>query len=280
MFAIGEFARHGRVSVRMLRHYDALGLLRPALVDDRTGYRFYEAAQLARLNRIVALKALGFTLEQVREIVDAKVGAEELRGMLRLRRAQLAAEAAATTARLQEVEGRLRIIESEGLMPVNDVVVKSLPAERVARLTAGIQDMESQFIGPVLGPLFQQLCDRIAAAGAGFRGPAIATYEETPGGDHPFVVHACMPIGDQQVPADAGFEVVVLPAVARAATVVHHGHVQQMMPAFQTLAHWLDAGGGKGVGFPREVNLDIPEDMDEWVTEIQQPLADAEGGAA
>src|SRR6516165_354274 len=51
MFTIGDFARHGQVSVRMLRHYDTTELLRPARVDPASGYRFYEAAQLARLNR-------------------------------------------------------------------------------------------------------------------------------------------------------------------------------------------------------------------------------------
>ena len=58
MFTIGDFARHGRVSVRMLRHYDATGLLRPTRVDPASGYRFYAASQLARLNRIVANAAL------------------------------------------------------------------------------------------------------------------------------------------------------------------------------------------------------------------------------
>ena len=79
-FSIGEFARHGRVSVRMLRHYDAIGLLRPARVDAASGYRFYEASQLAELNRVIALKDLGFTLEQVRTVLAEKVSAEELRG--------------------------------------------------------------------------------------------------------------------------------------------------------------------------------------------------------
>lgn len=91
MFTIGDFARHGRVSVRMLRHYDATGLLRPAHVDPATGYRYYTAAQLARLNRVIALKDLGFTLQQVQEILDEKVTTEELRAMLRLRRAELEA---------------------------------------------------------------------------------------------------------------------------------------------------------------------------------------------
>ncbi|HEY5355645.1 MAG TPA: helix-turn-helix domain-containing protein [Streptosporangiaceae bacterium] len=85
MFTIGDFARHGQVSVRMLRHYDATGLLRPARVDPASGYRFYEAGQLARLNRVIALKDLGFTLEQVRAMLDQQVSAEQLRGMLRLR---------------------------------------------------------------------------------------------------------------------------------------------------------------------------------------------------
>ena len=72
MFTIGDFARLGQVSVRMLRHYDGIGLLQPARVD-RNGYRRYGAHQLARLNRIVAMKDLGFTLEQVR--IDPRRGA-------------------------------------------------------------------------------------------------------------------------------------------------------------------------------------------------------------
>jgi DNA-binding transcriptional MerR regulator len=82
MFTIGDFARHGRVSVRMLRHYDATGLLRPDHVDPASGYRYYTAVQLARLNRITALKDLGCTLQQVQDIVDEKVSAEQLRGTL------------------------------------------------------------------------------------------------------------------------------------------------------------------------------------------------------
>jgi DNA-binding transcriptional MerR regulator len=87
MFTIGDFARHGRVSVRMLRHYDGIGLLRPSRVDPASGYRFYEAGQLARLNRIIALKDLGFTLDQVQRVLDEQVSVEQLRGMLRLRQA-------------------------------------------------------------------------------------------------------------------------------------------------------------------------------------------------
>jgi DNA-binding transcriptional MerR regulator len=142
MLSIGDFARYGRVSVRMLRHYDTLGLLLPARVDPASGYRFYTAAQLARLNRIVALKDLGFTLDQVRAMLDEQVSAEQLRGMLRLRRAELQAQIAADTSRLTQVGARLWIIEMEGVMPADEVQVKRIPAVRVAELTAAAERLE------------------------------------------------------------------------------------------------------------------------------------------
>src|SRR5258708_31013454 len=89
MFAIGEFARYSRVTVRMLRHYDAIGLLEPVCVDPASGYRFYEARQLSRLNRIVALKNLGFTLRHVASILD-----EHLKRIAALRVAELTSTAA------------------------------------------------------------------------------------------------------------------------------------------------------------------------------------------
>lgn len=63
MISIGDFARLGRVSVRMLRHYDEIGLLRPARVDQSIEYRYDRAVQLSQLNRIIGLKDLGFFLQ-------------------------------------------------------------------------------------------------------------------------------------------------------------------------------------------------------------------------
>lgn len=101
MLSIGDFARHAGVSVRMLRHYDARGLLVPAQVDPVTGYRSYAASQLSRVNRLVALKGLGFTLEQVGPVLEAQVTGEELRGMLLLRSSQIADQIEAGRERLQ-----------------------------------------------------------------------------------------------------------------------------------------------------------------------------------
>ncbi|MYW63411.1 MerR family transcriptional regulator [Streptomyces sp. SID8379] len=270
MFTIGDFARHGRVSVRMLRHYDALGLLRPAHVDTATGYRHYTAAQLARLNRVIALKDLGFTLQQVGEILDEKLDAEELRGMLRLRRAELEAEMAAAAARLTQVEARLRSIESEGLMSTEDVVVKRLPGVRVAELTAVAPDFEPPGISAVIQPLYEELFRRLEAAGIEPTGPGVARYEDAPGGG--ILVHAGIEVSAAPRDDD-GLRVLDLPPVDRAATVVHRGPMEAVLPSVQLLARWIDEHGHRSAGYPREINLECPADREEWVTELQEPIA-------
>ncbi|MET7641010.1 MerR family transcriptional regulator [Streptomyces sp. NPDC005438] len=270
MFTIGDFARHGRVSVRMLRHYDATGLLRPAHVDPASGYRYYTGAQLARLNRIIALKDLGFTLQQVRDIVDERVTAGELRGMLRLRRAELESAVAEAGARLVQVESRLRAIESEGHMPTNDVVLKTVPTVRVAELTATAASYEPGDIGPVIRPLYEELFRRLGAAGVTPTGPGIASYEDAPEGGGGIIVHAAVQVA---APLRSGaFRVLDLPALDHAATVVHRGSMDTVLPTAQLLARWIDDNGYRSNGYPREVNLECPEDRDQWVTELQAPV--------
>ncbi|MEU7924549.1 MerR family transcriptional regulator [Micromonospora sp. NPDC049107] len=269
MFTIGDFARLGRVSVRMLRHYDSIGLLRPASVDPHTGYRFYQAEQLRRLNRVIALKDLGLTLEQVRAILDETVGTAELRGMLRLRRSELATRLAADTARLAAVEARLRMIESEGRMTNQDVVLKQIAPVRVAELTAVAPSYESQDIGPVIQPLYPELFRRLDAAGITPSGPAIAWYEPAEDEGEAVVVHAGVSVGGG-VTAIPDVTVRDLPAVGTAATIVHHGSMDDADRSVQALARWIEENGYRPDGFAREVYLDYRQDSPEGgVTELQ-----------
>lgn len=269
MFGIGEFASAGRVSVRMLRHYDALGLLRPAQVDAVTGYRTYEARQLSRLNRIVALKELGFTLAQVRVILDEKVSTGELYGMLRLRQAELQSQIAADSARLRQVEARILSIErEEGAMPATDVQIKKIPAVRVAELTALAPDFEPESIGPVTGPLFSDLVGRINATGVAVTGAGVAYYDETPDG---ILVHAAIPVTAE--PGGYDFAVLDLPGIEQAATILHHGSMDEVMPTGQALARWIDENGYRPLGLLREVYLELADDPANWVTELQAPVA-------
>ncbi|MBF6186797.1 MULTISPECIES: MerR family transcriptional regulator [Nocardia] len=270
MLSIGDFARHGRVSVRMLRHYDALGLLRPDRVDPATGYRSYGIGQLARLNRIVALKDLGFTLDQVGRILDARVGGAELRGMLMLRRAELEQRIAADRARLAQIETRLRIIEREGVMPVEEVVIRSVPAVRVAELSEVAADFEPSSIGPVVGKLFDELCPRLERAGVAIVGPAICYYEER--GDGSVLAHAGMPV-NVEPDERYDFAVVDLPAMEQAATMVYRGDMNEVLEPWQGLGRWIADNGYRTIGPSREVTLEYSEDSAKWVTELQEPIA-------
>ncbi len=271
MFAIGEFARHGRVSVRMLRHYDAIGLLEPVRVDPATGYRFYEASQLSRLNRIIALKSLGFTLQQVAAILADDVSPAELRGMLRLRQAELQEQIATDAARLTQVETRLLAIESEAEEPA-PVVVKRITAVRVAELSAPADGYEPQFITPVIQLLYHELPRRLCEAGIAIAGPGVAYYEDAGDDAGSIKVHATLPIaaGDG---AAHGFDVVDLSEIPSAATLIHHGSMDDVLPSIQALARWIDGSGYRSLGYARELTLRFSDVRDDWVTELQEPIA-------
>jgi DNA-binding transcriptional MerR regulator len=267
MFAIGEFARHGRVSIRMLRHYDAIGLLRPAYVDPATGYRSYTAGQLADLNRIVALKDLGFSLDQVGTMIADDLGPAELRAMLTLRRAQLETTLSESHARLAQVESRLRGLETD--VPAADVVVKELPAVRLVGLTATAASFTPDDITPVVHPLCAELGRRLPDADVRPAGRLTCLYEQQ--SEDEVVVRATVPAAVDAGGNLNGLDVIDLPAT-QAATLVHRGPIDQVLPPWQALARWLDDNGRRAAEPARELYLDTPEDPEQWVTELQQPF--------
>ena len=81
MFTVGEFSQLAQVSKRLLRYYDEIGLLKPVQVDKFTDYRYYSAAQLPKLNGILALKDLDLSLEQIRQLLRDNVSTNEMQGL-------------------------------------------------------------------------------------------------------------------------------------------------------------------------------------------------------
>src|SRR5690242_2582369 len=124
MFKISEFSRLSQVSVKALRYYDELGLLKPAHVDPLTGYRYYTTEQFFQLNRILAFKDLGFTLGQITQALNEQLPASQIRGMFRLRQAEAQAAIEREQTRLARIEARLRQIEREEALSAHDVVLK------------------------------------------------------------------------------------------------------------------------------------------------------------
>src|SRR3954468_10194890 len=124
MFKIGDFSKLSLVSVRTLRHYDELGLLKPDSVDKFTGYRYYSGQQLSRLNRILALKDLGLSLDQIAQIFKEGLTSDQIKGMLKLKRVELRQQIRDEQFRLERIETWL---EREELYMSNyNVVIKKV----------------------------------------------------------------------------------------------------------------------------------------------------------
>jgi DNA-binding transcriptional MerR regulator len=115
---IGEFANLSRVSARMLRHYDRVGLLKPIHPDESTGYRYYSIEQLPRLKRICALRDLAFTLEEIALLLADDEPAMDLRELLERKQQELRQRMAEDQVRLQRIEVRLQTLDQECHMEI------------------------------------------------------------------------------------------------------------------------------------------------------------------
>lgn len=143
MFQIGEFSRIARVSTRQLRHYDELGLLKPLRIDPETGYRYYSVTQLPRLNRILVLKDLGLTLDQVVRLMNEDISAAEIHGMLTMKKTQIEQTLRDELSRILNIEARLKQIEEKGELSDEDVILKAVPAQQflsIRQVVPSIQD--------------------------------------------------------------------------------------------------------------------------------------------
>lgn len=270
MLKIGDFSRLSRVSVKALRYYDEMGLLRPAEVDRFTGYRYYAAEQLPRLNRILALKDLGFTLEQVAQALREGVSPAQLEGMLRLKRAEVQQQMGIEQARLVRIEARLRQIQEEGKMSVYDVVIKKVPTLRVAALREIVSNYGDQ------GALWNALGAYLAQHNFTPTGPCLTVYHDTEYRERDVDVEVCEPV-DAPLAEGEGVQIHDLPAYEMA-SVVHHGSYEGFGEAYGAIMAWVQANGYRIVGPNREVYLvamDTAKDPRDFVTEVQMPVARA-----
>jgi DNA-binding transcriptional MerR regulator/effector-binding domain-containing protein len=267
MLSIGAFAQLGQVTHRMLRHWDTAGLLVPAHVDEHSGYRSYDPSQLERLHRVVALRQLGFGLDDISLILDQGVDAARIEALLRIRRAEVEQEHRIAAARLVDVERRLHLIEREHQMSQIEIVEKPLPAVRLAALRVSVAEQPQ--VASVVGPTF----DAVRAAFGGDTtalGLPIAQYDMTENGLDMVIGYEFA--GD----SGEGYEIVELPAVGLAMSGVHLGVMATIDLSWQGVFTETVARGLAPAGPCREVYLrDESDDQSDWVTELQLPVARA-----
>jgi DNA-binding transcriptional MerR regulator len=267
---IGEFARITQVSIVTLRHYDRCGLLKPQELDPETGYRYYSFDQLPRLNRILALKELGFSLEQIARQLEGELSLEQLQGMFALKQAQTQQMIDTEQARLTRIATRLRQIEQEGEMPAYDVLVKQVNAQLVATYREIVP----------LADGFRQHYQKIA--------DYLESQHIQPGSPMMYLLHSrseqhedglyidmetAIPI---PVTSLSGNGQVVIKTLSGGlvASAIHTGAELFLGRAYTSLYRWIKDNGYQIIAPPRQICLRYEEhmDADQYVTEVQFPI--------
>lgn len=272
MFKIGDFSKLCQVPVSTLRYYANLGLLVPAQVDPQTGYRYYSATQLPRLNRILVLQDLGFSLEQITQVLRGDLSLDEMRGMLRLKEAEVKQNIQAEQDRLARIKARLHQLEDN--MSDYEVTIKELPAQQVASarvIVPAVADM-----GPRCQAMFQAVIEWVFQNGIRPAGPALSIYYNEEYVETNIDVETAFVIDGSSVGATTPhphlpIQVRELPAVPLAACAIHRGHYDTLIDAYKAVAEWIEANGYMISGPSREVYLSQPgEEID--IAEVQYPV--------
>lgn len=267
MFTIGRFAALTGVSAKRLRHYDALGLFRPAYVDPESRYRYYAAAQIPQLQRIVSLRSFGIPLRTIGRIAAEGRGA--LQEALDERRKELLDQQQRLERSLAALD--IELSSSGGL----DVVVRRRPPGRWASVRRALPS------GADLGPIFVEVERAVGRAGVRARRPPAAVLHGIgAGGERDVTVLVPIdgpvtgePVSELRTPA------------ARVASMLVEGDYPTIADAAQRISSWSAAAGYRLSGpvwlvylrFSAEPELSVPGEFlaqhGAFVTEIQAEVA-------
>ncbi len=268
MFSVGEFSKLAQVSKRQLRFYDQIGLFTPQGVQDN-GRRLYSASQLSELNRILALQNLGFSLEQIRKLIQDNVSLSELRGMLKLKQAESEQRLEAEQRRYHAIASRLKQIERSTEQEPLNVVMKSVPAQNVLslRTTSSLEEGTH---------LFQQLIGSFTEEkglhyGSFFIHLFGSDYDpERLEGEIGRIIEKGQPSMTQELELNVN----ELPAETQMATYVVTGSRFDLHLAYSAIGQWVETNGYVLTGGSREIVLQLPQKIDgsDTVMEVQIPL--------
>ncbi len=270
MIKIGDFSKLSQLTVKTLRYYDELGLLKPVLVDPHNGYRYYAAAQLPRLQRILALKEMGLSLQQIGMLLNGDLPAQQVIGMLRRRQVELRQGIAESQESLARIEARLRQFEQENIMPENEVIIKSTPAIWVVSIRGVVPNYPDQ------QTLWAQLGEAMKKAGVHGVEPCFTLDHDREYKKLDHDLEVCYAI-DAPLSVEPPAQVHQLPAVKMMASLIHHGPFTTLFNSYQQMIGWLDANGYQIDGPGREIYIstgmnELRQDDPNYVTEIQFPV--------
>lgn len=260
MLRIGDFSKIGKVSIRMLRHYDQIGLLKPAGIDDQTGYRSYTLDQLPRLNKIIFLKDIGFSLSEVMTMVDEQISIEEMKSMLIKRQKDLENEIAMAELNLKTVMNRLYKIENEGDLPKYDVGIKE--ADSFAYVSHRTLVPNLEVMGEFCYNMYQKLYQELDLMNVTPTGTEITVYHNDEYTEIDLDMEAGLLVDKSflnQINAKEGLlSARIMPAEESVAYLVYSGSFTGLENAISELLTWAGKNEWQINGSIREFHLSGP----------------------
>lgn len=266
MLKIGEFAVLAELSIKTLRYYDDIGLLKPVYVDPENGYRYYDYTQLARAYRLSVFKSMGMALNEIAELLDGKMSPGPTRRFLRTKRLSLLDQLRSVQEQIAYLDNKIYEVEMNGRMAAYEVMLKRLEPMQVL-LARGMAPLKQD-----IGTVIADLRGRVARYSAFPTAPLMAMF---PAYIHPvrdIPIEVAQPTDSRvRLSGDDGVEVVILPAMTVAA-VIHTGS-GDMAPGWGALNDWMLRNGYRVGGPFRELFLhEAAEDPERAAYELQFPV--------
>src|SRR5215469_10543926 len=288
MLKIGEFSQLGQVTIRTLRHYDELGLLKPAHVDPDSEYRYYTLEQLPTLHRIVAWKEMGLPLGKIGDLLAQPAPVEQMRRMLEERRTAITHQITEEQQRLARIAARLQMIEEEGVVSPYEVALKAVPEQTVATIRQTVPHISQMkdYRCHELDCIYTWLRDS-KIEGSGLELAIYHTvdyHEDDIDMEVGYIIPAALAsptAGSASPPTPPSppdpIRIHPLPAAEEMATVIHHGDMWGVVNALMALYRWTYANGRVCAGPYRELHPHWREnewlDFGDVVVELQLPTA-------
>ncbi|MGH4138324.1 MerR family transcriptional regulator [Clostridium sp.] len=263
LYKIGLFSQMNKVTIKALRYYDEIGILKPALIEEFTGYRYYSSEQLPILHEILALRQMGFSLNEI-EKVQNRVSVETI---LSNKKTELLRKIAEYTMKLSQVEHYLSN-KNESLK--YNVILKDLPEVIVASMRVTMPDYNYLFdIVPPMGREMERL-DCICAIPE----YCFNIYHDGEYKEKDIDVEVCEAVTEMKEDSDM-IKFKKIAKVEAAACVLHKGSYSDLPKAYAALLKWIEENGFELIDNPRESYIDgiwNKDSIDDWLTEIQFPV--------
>lgn len=271
MMKIGEFSQLSRITIKTLRYYDEIGLLKPHEVDNSTGHRLYALHQLAQVNRILSLKALGLSLEQVQDVLSDDLSDNHLTTMLTIKKRELLHTLSDVQKQIERLDTRIQYVMQEGKMPDYEVIVKSIAAQRVLSIREILQD------GSIIESRLHEIYDVLKANHIESVGEWMTLYHHEGFREENLDVEIAVPIDDIDITEiklndDQVMTVRTIEGHDLVATVIERGQNETWDKSYRALSKYLQNHAYELILPTREMYITDKNDQDGWLVEIQYPI--------